>query len=254
MFSSKKDNDPNKNGYLNSSSSNTKGDMIQGNENRVLILLLILSGSLLISLLAIVVLLFNNRALAERENTYVQMNDGFTKEIREFNVSHREASTIKQTVSTWVQLTFEWDNRIPGSSATDKGFEINEETIPTKSYLASYIMQEGFRQQFLTQLGSEVVPPDVFTGQRRSTVRIYDISNPRQVGEGTWEIDVVSSRIETVGGREDREVEFNRTFTVEAIPPIESALKEQESSAWRKQVYDLTTNGLIITQIEPLDV
>jgi hypothetical protein len=217
-------------------------------------LLLILSGSLLVGLFAIMVLLFNNRALAERESTYVQMNDGFTEKIREFNVSHREASTIEQTITTWIQLTFEWDNRIPGSSATDEGFEINEQTIPTKSYLASFVMQEGFRQQFLTELGAEVVPPDVFTGQRKSIVRIYDISDPRQVGEGVWEIDVVSSRIETVGGREDREVKFNRTFTVEAIPPIEPALGEQEPSAWRKKVYDLTANGLMITQIEPLDV
>lgn len=225
-----------------------------GSESKALVVLLLLSGALTLSLVGNLILLLNNRALATQDRVFVQQPDGFTVEAQEFDVLHREADVIRQTVTDWIQLTFEWDNRIPGTEATDEGFEIGQAVVPTKAYLASYLLEPGFRTEFLKALGEEVVPRDVYRGNRKSVVRFYAVSDPRRVGQGRWEVDVVSTRVERVGGREDKEVDFNRTFTLQATPPVEPVLGEDEPLAWRKRVYDLAQNGLIITDIVPLSL
>lgn len=223
-------------------------------ESRVLIVLFFLAASLGLSLLINLVLLLNNRALATRESIYVQTPDGFTQKAQEFNVTHREAEAIKQTVVTWMQLTFEWDNSIPGQpDLVDEGFRVGGETVPTKAYLASYLMEEGFRTAFLQRLG-QLVPSDVYSGSRKTLVRFFSVSNPRQVGEARWEVDVVSSRIERVNNVEEAEIEFNRTITVQAVPPVDLALADDEPLAWRKRVVELMRNGLMITDVVPLKI
>jgi len=222
-------------------------------ESQALVVLGFIIGALLLSLLGNLILLLNNRSLAQRGSTYVQQPDGFTEVAKEFDELHRQNATLKRTVATWIQLTFEWDNRIPNSDAVDEGMEFAGVTVPTKAYLASIVMEDGFRREFLRALGEDVVPVDVYTGNRRSLVRFYSISTPRQIADGRWEVDVVSTRIELVNGVEEREVDFNRTFTLQAIPPIEPAL-ENEPDAFRREAYALLNNGLLVTEIRPLDV
>ncbi|MEM9007109.1 MAG: hypothetical protein AAGE59_26715 [Cyanobacteria bacterium P01_F01_bin.86] len=221
-------------------------------ESKVLVALFILASTLAISLLANLILLFNNRALATRGKIYVQTPDGFTIQAQEFNQDHREAKVIKQTVATWIQLTFEWDNTVPGNpELLDEGFEVGGVTVPTKAYLASYLMEDGFRTSFLQQLAA-LIPSDVYSGSRKSVVRFFSVSNPRQIATGRWEVDVVSTRIERVNNVEDKEVAFNRTITVQAIPAINLALEDDDPLAWRQRVYELAQNGLIITDVVPL--
>lgn len=225
-------------------------------ESAALVVLFLLVGALCLSILGNLILLLNNRALAQRGKTYVQMSSGFSQEAQEFDQLHRESEVIKRTVTTWLQLTFEWDNRLPGSDTTDQGIEFRGTKVPVKAYLASTLLQPGFRQEFLVRLGSDVVPADVYSGARRSLVRFFSLSDPRQVSRGAWEIDVVSTRIELVGGVEEREVPFNRTFRVQAIPPVELALESEgeEPDAFKREVYRLLNNGLVITDITPLDL
>jgi hypothetical protein len=222
-------------------------------ESQALAVLGFIVGALLLSLLGNLILLLNNRALTQRGSVYVQQPDGFTEKAQEFDELHRQNETLKRTVATWIQLTFEWDNRIPNSNAVDEGMELAGVTVPTKAYLASIVMEDGFRREFLRTLGRDVVPVDVYTGSRRSLVRFYSISTPRQIADGRWEVDVVSTRIELLNGVEEREVDFNRTFTLQAIPPIEPAL-EDEPDAFRREAYALLNNGLLITEIRPLDI
>lgn len=192
-------------------------------ENSLIIILGILGMALLVSLFGNIFQLFNNRALAQRESVYVQQADGTTVKASEFDVFHREADVIKQTAVRWMQMTFEWDNLIPGSNAEDPGYEIEGTTrsIPTEVYLASYLMQDGFRQEFLRILGEQKIPTGVMLGRDKSVVRFFAISDPRQVGEGLWEVDIVATRIERDRNQETNEVPMNRTITLQAIPPIE---------------------------------
>lgn len=222
-------------------------------ESQALVVLGLIVGALLLSLLGNLILLLNNRSLVQRGSVYVQQPDGFTEIAKEFEELHRQNATLKRTVATWIQLTFEWDNRIPDSDMTDEGMEFAGTTVPTKVYLASIVMEDGFRREFLRALGEDVVPVDVYTGNRRSLVRFYSISTPRKIADGRWEVDVVSTRIELVNGVEEREVDFNRTFTLQAIPPVQPAL-DDEPDAFRREAYALLNNGLLITEIRPLDV
>lgn len=226
------------------------------NENSLILVMGILGIGLLVSGFANVFLLFNNRAIAQRESIYVQQVDGTTTQAAEFDVLHREADVIKNTAVRWMQMTFEWDNKIPGSNAEDPGYEIEGTTqaIPTEVYLASYLMEEGFRQEFLRIMGEERISPGVMLGRDRSVMRFFAVSDPRQVGEGLWEIDIVATRIERDRNQEVAEIAMNRTITMKAIPPIEPVFDELEPLAWRREVYTLLANGLLITKVEPLEI
>lgn len=225
-------------------------------ENSLIIVMGILGIALLVSLVANLLLLFNNRALAQRESIYVQQADGTTAEAAAFDSTHREAEVIKNTAVRWMQLTFEWDNQIPGSEAEDQGYAIEgtTQTIPTEVYLASYLMDTGFRQEFLRLMGTEKISPGVMQGRIKSSVRFFAISDPRQVGEALWEVDIVATRIERDRNQEVAEVPMNRTITLEAVPPVEPVFDDLEPLAWRQQMYDLLANGLVIVKVEPLEV
>ncbi len=222
-------------------------------ESKALLVVLLLSCGLFLSILANLVLLTNNRALAKREKIYVQTPDGFTVEAKEFEALHRESEIIKRTISVWIQLTFEWDNDIPDSDLKDEGIELYGTTVPTKAYLGSILMADGFRREFLKTLGNQVIPRSVYSGRLKSFVRFYSISNPRLINEGRWEVDVVSTRFELLDGIEQKEVNFNRTFTVQAILPVEPAF-DNEPDPFKRKAYELLNNGLIITDIKPLDL
>lgn len=224
-------------------------------ENSLIILMGILGMGLLVSLFANLFLLFNNRALAQRESIYVQQTDGTTVKADEFDVNYREADVIKNTAVRWMQMSFEWDNQIPGSNAEDPGYAIEGTTqsVPTEVYLASYLMDTGFRQEFLSLMGQDLISPGVLQGSDKSSVRFFAVSDPRQVGEGLWEVDIVATRIERDRRQETAEVPMNRTITLKAIPPIEPLFDDLEPQAWRQKMYDLLSNGLIITKVEPLE-
>lgn len=225
-------------------------------ENSLIIILGVLGVGLLVSIFANLFLLFNNRALAQRESIYVQQVNGETMAASEFDVTHREAAVIKNTAVQWMQLSFEWDNQIPGSKAEDQGYQLKDSTrtIPTEVYLASYLMEEGFRQEFLKLLAKQKIDPGVMQGEVKTAVRFFAVSDPRQVGEGTWQVDIVASRIERNRRQETAEVPMNRTITLKAIPPIDPVFEELEPSAWRQKLYQLLNNGLLITKVEPLEV
>jgi hypothetical protein len=225
-------------------------------ENSLIVIMGILGVGLLVSLFANVFQLFNNRAIAQRESVYVQQVDGTTAKASEFDVLHREANVIKNTAVRWMQMSFEWDNKIPGSDAEDPGYAIEgtTQTIPTEVYLASYLMEEGFRQEFLRLMGEEKISSGVMLGREMSVVRFFAISDPRQVGEGLWEVDIVATRIERDRNQETNEIPMNRTITLKAIPPIEPVFDELEPLAWRREVYSLLGNGLVITKVAPLEI
>ncbi|NEQ29556.1 MAG: hypothetical protein F6K04_00935 [Leptolyngbya sp. SIO4C5] len=225
-------------------------------ENSLIVVMGLLGVGLLVSAFCNAFLLFNNRALAQRESIYVQQPDGYTAEAAEFDVLHREADIIKNTAVRWMQMSFEWDNKIPGSNAEDPGYAIEgtTRTIPTEVYLASYLMEPGFRQEFLRLMSEEIVPTGAMLGRDKSVVRFFAVSSPRQVGEAIWEVDIVATRIERDRRNETAEVPMNRTITLKAIPPVEPVFDEEEPLAWRREVYQLMSNGLTITKVEPLEV
>jgi hypothetical protein len=225
------------------------------NESTMVLILLGLAASLFFMTLIALIMAFSNQSLAKRGQVYVQMENGQTEIAQEFDVQHRDPKVIQSTVTAWIQLTYEWDNRIPGSETVDKGVKVDRQVVvPTKVYLGSYLLEDGFREAFLEQLGSTIIPKNVSTSNLRSIVRFYSIGTPTQVSESRWEIDVVATRIESSPTQMLREVPMNWTITVQAIPYVPPALGENEPLVWRQKIYELLSNGLIITDIVPLKV
>jgi hypothetical protein len=225
------------------------------NESTMVLILLGLSTSLFFMTLIALIMAFSNQSLAKRGQVYVQMGNGKTETAQEFDVRHRDPKVIQSTVTAWIQLTYEWDNRIPGSETVDKGVKVDRQiVVPTKAYLGSYLLEDGFRSVFLEQLGSTIIPKAVSSSNLRSIVRFYSIGTPTQVSESRWEIDIVSTRIESKPTQMLREVPMNWTITVQSIPYAPPTFGKDEPLVWRQKIYELLSNGLIITDIVPLKV
>jgi len=226
------------------------------NESTMVYILLGLSGSLFFITLIALITAFSNQSLAKRGKVYVQMDSGKTEAVQEFNVEHRDPKIIQSTITAWIQLTYEWDNRIPGTEAFDKGIKVNRNnvSVPTKVYLGSYLLEDGFREAFLNQLGTTVIPKNVARGSTRSVVRFYSLGTPTQVSQSQWQMDIVSTRIESSPTQMLREVPMNWTITVKAIPYVPPTFGQDEPLVWRQKIYELLSNGLIITDIVPLRV
>lgn len=251
MFMLFKQSNPTDNNNLNRPQKEFK--IAVKDENKLVLALIGLAAGLGLLCISLLFLVANNRVLATRGKVYVQLPDGTTKLAQEFSESHRENEVLKKTVIDFIKLTFEWDNKIPGSAQTDRGVSVSGGgVVPTKAYLASYLLEDGFRTEFLKLL-SQIVTRDVYSGNRISIVRFYTISTPRQISQTRWELDTVVTRIEKSNTGEKREVLLNRTYTLQAIVPSELVLGESEPLAFRRQVNQLLKNGVMITKIVQFD-
>ncbi|WP_036486850.1 hypothetical protein [Myxosarcina sp. GI1] len=220
--------------------------------NKVVLILGILSSSLIVSILLSLFLAFNNFLLANKEKIYVEQIDGTTSTAIEKDRDFRTDEVIIKTVTDWLYLTWEWDTRIPGTESLDTGVAIesnrNNLKVPTKVYLGSYLLEIGFRQEFLKTM-SEVIPRSVFSGATTSNLTIYDISQPI-IRKNSYQVKVIATRTELTSSGEKLQTKFNKTIVLEPIEPYRLILEDREPSAFRKQLEQLLKNGLIITNIE----
>jgi hypothetical protein len=238
-----------------------KGDGTKGlaqGESKLMATFFGMAIALGVGSLVVMLLVANNRALATRGKVLVQMTDGTTQIAQEYDVSYRRPEVIKETAVRWMQLSYEWDNRIPGNDkATDTGISVGgsaNDRVPTKVYLASYLIQPGFRQEFLKLMATERIPQDVMSGRRKSMVRFYSVSDPRQVAKNRWEVDIVASRIERSATQDLGETKINRTITLQAVPPVQPLFKKDDPELWRTTLFELSKNGLMITEVKPLNL
>ena len=225
-------------------------------ENKIVRSLTILSSGLLISVFGILILIINNFSLARRQSIYVQQTDGTTEEAREEDRQYRSNEVIRQTLSTWIYLTWEWNTSIPNTDQKDDGIEIGKPSerlrVPSKTYLASYLLIEGFRQEFLKKIAT-IIPNSIYqdrVGNTTSIVKIYHLSNAQRIDRTTYTINVIFTRTDIEDGTERAETKSSKTFIFKAIEPDELVLGENESGAFRKQLNELLKNGLIISDIK----
>ncbi len=222
--------------------------------NKVVITLIALTGTLAFSILGNLMLLNNNNQLATREKIFVQQQDGTTQEAVERDSNFRSDEVIKETVTNWLYLTWEWDSRIPGSEENDGGIEIKvgaeKYLVPTRVYTASYLIEEGFRHEFLKAM-SELIPKEVYAGRLTSTLTIYHIGNPVKNKNGEYEVEVIATRtdVSETGSGEKAQAKFNKILILKPIEPYKNLLGEDEPSAFRQHLSQLLQNGLIITSI-----
>ena len=227
-----------------------------GEQNKLVLALMLLSCLWLISTFSLLILVFNNRSLATKKSIYVQTQDQTIK-AAEKDSDYRSPAVIKETVTSWIRLTFEWDVYLGGTDQLDPGYQISQtrRKVTSKAYAASYLIAPGFRQPFLAQL-SRIIPREVFLGQLNSHVNIFYLSEPRVVSSSPqkiYEIDTVVVRYDVARSKE-AEVKWQRTLTLKPIQPYRLVLDQQEPVAFRKQLAVLQKNGLMITKIEKFEL
>ena len=193
---------------------------------------------------------FRLNTLADKKTTFVQLVNGETLVVSERDRYWRYPSVIQNTVKTWTELTFNWDNKIPGTNETDNGVRVGKagKRIPTSAYFASLLLEPKFAEAALSEI-AELVPSSVFSGQLRSTVIISYLSEPREIRQGEWEVDMVATRllVDRTSGTDER-IPFNRTLRLKAVE-IQNSPLGQNASAFEQKVYEVRSSGLEITRI-----
>lgn len=192
---------------------------------------------------------FRVNRIAERQTTFAQLVNGETIYVSEQERHWRYPSVIQKVVSDWTTLTFNWDDKIPGSDESDQGIQVdNNKRIPTNAWFASLLLEPEFAKAALPKI-AELVPPTVFSGQIRSTVIISYLSEPREIRPGEWELDMVATRvlIDRTTGKDER-ISFNRTFTLQAVEIPRSPLGD-DAPLVEQKVYEMRAAGLEITRM-----
>ncbi len=232
-----------------------KEDLIKAKDsNKVIIVFLLLGASLLLSVLVNFLFIYLSLTLATREKIFV-MRKGEVEIAQEKDPNFRSEEVIKETVSNFLYLTHEWDSNILNSNNNDFGVKIRQEQdkifrVPTKSYTASYLLEVGFRKEFLHEL-SKSVPSSFYTGRVSSVLKIYFIGNTERIDDNLYRVKVIMTRTEIVDGIEQNETQINQNIYLQATRPYQLILGEEEPLAWKKQLNNLLKNGLIIYKISP---
>jgi hypothetical protein len=232
-----------------------KKDLIKAKDtNKVIIIFFFLGISLLISASINLLFVYLSLTLATREKIFV-MRQGEIEIAQEKDPSFRSEKVIEETVATFLYLTHEWDSQIPERAGKDPGVQLKGEQnkyfrVPTKVYTASYLLEVGFRKQFLQELAKSI-PSSFYHGRLSSTLKIYHLGNTERIDDRLYRVKVIMTRTELIDGVEEKETQINQTIYLEATRPYRLVLGNEEPRAFKKQLNNLLKNGLIIYKISP---
>jgi hypothetical protein len=213
-------------------------------------------GVLILSVSTLWLAVSFSRVAGQKPPTLVQQVNGRAFTVRATDYRHREPEVLRRTVSDWAVMTFTW-GKPPGSSPTPtdegKAIEGKRERIPTTAWEASFLLAPDFRDTFLRQLATDIVPQDVFKGQVAAVLVPQEVSPPEVAGEGRWRVDLIATRLvfDAVNPA-GRTIPFNRTVFVRAIEPPQNPLAEQ-ATEYQRVVYSMLERGVQIEEIRPLE-
>lgn len=228
------------------------------------ILPLFVLGTFSVQGLLLVLTLLNttriNRLAHKPVPSLVQLLDGHSISTEAIDPHQRTPEVIQQFVQSSLGLMFTWSSQVPTaetttavSAPTDQGVPIGRGRITTASWQASFALQEDLRTAFLEQVAT-LTPPGVFNGSAQSVLKIENVSSPRELQAGTWQVDIVAQLlIFDPTHPQGLAVPFNKSIFVRAVEPSLDPLPDT-STPLQKAVYRLRENGLEITEIRDLDI
>lgn len=230
--------------------------LLDGNNKSLLaILQLAILGFSSMTLLFVMFLMVRVNRIVNRQPTFVQLTNGETVYISERERNYRRPEVIRQVVNDWTMLSFNWDGTLPGSDEPDEGVAVDgvRGRVPFSVSIASFLLEPELGSEMLQLFATEIVPRGVFNGELRQVITIEHISDPRQIAEGRWEVDMVSTRrlLDRRNGSQQA-IPWNRTYTLQAVEIPSSPLGE-EASRVEQLVYDTQSSGLQIIDIVPFD-
>ncbi len=213
---------------------------------------LVSTGCLVLLTFAYIFDAVSDRQLAQKEPTFVQLNDGTAARVLAKNKDYRSKKVIKRFVKTWMTRIWSWSGKIPGTSKPDPGVKINsKERVPSNTWTASLMMSTDFGRETLFELAKRI-PSTAYTGQSTATTYISHMSEPRQISKNTWEVDVVATRLIMDNQRGETRTRFNRTVTVQATE-IPLDILGQDANKIEQIVHQMRAAGLEIISVVPLE-
>ncbi len=212
-------------------------------------------GVLILSVAVFWLAISFSRLASQKPPTLVQQVDGRAFTVRPTDYQYREPEVIRRLVSDWAVMTFTW-GKLPTEQkqSTDPGVKIaGNKRIPSAAWEASFVLAPDFRDAFLKQLATDVVPDGVFDGKVSAVLVPQNISPPQVAGEGRWQVDLIATRIlfdET--NPAGYTVPFNRRIFVRAVEPPQSPLT-QNASEYQRVAYRMLEGGVQIEEIRPIN-
>ena len=189
--------------------------------------------------------------------TLVQLQDGQSALVEPADSRFRSNEMIKSFVEESMSQLFTWNTVSQNSDGSrrlsDKGVAVGDgRKVPTRTWQASFSLSNDFRETFMQEMASSFIPTGVLTGDAQSALLIESLTEPRAVGKGLWELDMVAF-IVIFDGRnpQGKATSFNKTLVVRAVEPSIDPLPE-ETTPIQKAVYQTRAKGLEIYEIYEL--
>ena len=223
--------------------------------------------SLIFSSLSFLLQMLNYGAtstLARKEPpSLVQIADGNTINVKALEPDDRSAEVIKKFVVDTLVKMFNWDGLIKSTkngeiiTQQDNGTNIKvtkgTARVTTKAWEAAFALSEeqDFRASFLKRL-AELTPPSVFQGGLQSSLVPRYVSEPRKIGKGKWQVNVIATLV--TFSKEDNAgngIAFNKTVTVQVI---QTPQKPPETTEIAQKIYSVRRSGLEIIEITDLNL
>ena len=202
-----------------------------------------------IMMAAILLIAVRINDIAHRQPTFAQLVNGKSVVISERQRNWRSEEVIRKTVHDWLTLTFTWTGRVAGANEPDQGIQVERgNKAPTNAWFAARLIEPEFAVEVLREISRLAGVQDVFNGRARAFIVIKDISPPREIAPGKWEVDVISTR-SLVQSQGERAEAFDRTITLQAVPPPISPI--QTPSPIEQTINDIRASGLMIVDIKP---
>lgn len=211
-------------------------------------------GVLILSLALFWLAVSFSRLANQKPPTLVQQVDGRAFSVRPAEYTYREPEVIRRFVSEWAVMTFTW-GKLPGDQrrTVDEGVEIEgNKRISTAAWEASFALAPDFRDAFLQQLATEVIPTGVFDGKVSAVLVPQQVSPPQVVGESRWQVDLIATRIIFDDTNPSGvTIPFNRRIYLRAVEPARQPLI-QNASEYQRVVYRMLEGGVQIEEIRPI--
>jgi hypothetical protein len=223
--------------------------------------ILIISNTALLILLFLITIVDSGRLgkLANAKSpTLVELNDGTSVRVGQIGHNDRTKQAITDFVGKSMMGLLSW-NALPKADDTDptkkpvldSGVQAGDKKITTGAWASGFSLSEDFRGPFLQELG-QLTPQNVFNGGSQSALIVRNISEPRQVGEGKWRVDMVANLvIFSQGDLVGKAISFNKTIFVRAVdtPPLPNNASDIQLATYRAR-----KAGLEIFKIQDLDL
>ena len=186
----------------------------------------------------------------------VQLESGQTVLVGAADSRYRTDEVITSFVQEAFTQMFTWNVVSKDGESrrvTDPGISVGSGgRIPTRTWQASFSISQDFRESFLIEMANSFIPKGVFTGEAQSTLLVESLTEPREVKEGEWAVDMVAFLVIFDGRNpQGKATSFNKTVVIKAVEPSLDPIPE-ETSAIQKAVYATTSKGLVITEIYEL--